>query len=319
MNSKLYHIITNKAQGMVLSQEDETILNVFLNNKENQELYNDIVSIWKASSTNEPLLSFDIDYEWNTFRKIVQKNAKHKIRKLYIVSTAIAASIAILISLFIGINHIDSNIIYTSNNDVTKITLADNSIITLNKNSVLTVNKNFNKKNRSMQLYGEAFFKVQPNSQLPFTVHIDNKLKIEVTGTSFNVRSYNFETIADVHVISGTVSVFNNKNESIRLVKGNKAIFNKNTGTLKKYESKNDNITAWQSGEFNFDSTSLSELKESIERYFNKELIFPSEYNKLSYSGHFSNPSADDFAQTIAISFGWNYSVSEKQIIFSEK
>ena len=86
--------------------------------------------------------------------------------------------------------------------------MPDGSVITVNKNSTLSYPSEFKGKTREVALNGEAFFKVTPNKEKPFIIHV-NDVTVRVVGTSFNIRSEKGKT--EVIVETGIVQVTKNK------------------------------------------------------------------------------------------------------------
>lgn len=70
-----------------------------------------------------------------------------------------------------------------------QITLADGTRVWLNAQSTLTYASNFGRKERNVELDGEAYFEVTKNKKLPFYVHTEMN-KVRVVGTCFNVCAY---------------------------------------------------------------------------------------------------------------------------------
>lgn len=98
--------------------------------------------------------------------------------------------------------------VFTEKGQKTRITLPDGSQVCLNSDSRLSYNSGFNKKNRTLQLEGEAFFDVAPDKENAFTVQTD-KVDVVVHGTAFNVSSYKDESTMSVALVRGKVSLAN--------------------------------------------------------------------------------------------------------------
>lgn len=86
------------------------------------------------------------------------------------------------------------------------VLLPDNSSVVLSEGSSLRFRKEISKTKREVFLHGEGFFEVAKDAQKPFFVYT-NSLTTKVLGTSFQVRSFEGETIALVKVKSGKVAV----------------------------------------------------------------------------------------------------------------
>lgn len=121
------------------------------------------------------------------------------------------------------------------------ITLNDGSTVNLQPNSTITFPEKFGDHNRIVYLKGEGFFKVKRDTTKPFYVYA-GQLVTEVLGTSFTVKSYQEDKIAEVIVVSGKVMVYNTahtegvvKKETERtiLTPNQKVVFENKTQALK--------------------------------------------------------------------------------------
>jgi transmembrane sensor len=95
----------------------------------------------------------------------------------------------------------------TSGKSIT-LELPDESIVELAPDSRIAYPNDFDSSNtRDIYLSGEAFFKVTKNPARPFRVFA-NEIVTKVLGTSFTVRSYEKDTVIQVTVRTGKVSVY---------------------------------------------------------------------------------------------------------------
>ena len=86
--------------------------------------------------------------------------------------------------------------------------LPDESIVELAANSRIAYANNFDSiGTRDVYLSGEAFFKVTKNPNRPFRVFA-NEIVTKVLGTSFIIRSFEKDTVIQVTVRAGKVSVY---------------------------------------------------------------------------------------------------------------
>lgn len=97
-----------------------------------------------------------------------------------------------------------------------KLVLSDGSIITLTPESALTYPRDFSNELREVTLEGDAFFEIAPHTQWPFIVKKD-KLITKVMGTSFWIKGDAKSGTLEVSVVTGKVSVFDEKELSINL------------------------------------------------------------------------------------------------------
>jgi len=87
-----------------------------------------------------------------------------------------------------------------------QLVLSDGTRVWLNAGSRLTYPAVFPVDRREVQLDGEAYFDVAPDSKAPFSVHA-RKITVGVLGTSFNVKAYNDDDEIETTLISGKVQV----------------------------------------------------------------------------------------------------------------
>jgi transmembrane sensor len=95
----------------------------------------------------------------------------------------------------------------TSEKTIT-LKLPDESIVELAPNSRIGYENNFDSNStRDIYLSGEAFFKVTKNPARPFRVFA-NEIVTKVLGTSFIVRSFETDTVIQITVKTGKVSIY---------------------------------------------------------------------------------------------------------------
>jgi transmembrane sensor len=98
-----------------------------------------------------------------------------------------------------------------------RLELPDESVVELAPNSRIAYPNDFDSSNtRDVYLSGEAFFKVTKNPARPFRVFA-NEIVTKVLGTSFIVRSFERDTVIQVTVRTGKVSVYSQANETKNL------------------------------------------------------------------------------------------------------
>lgn len=106
----------------------------------------------------------------------------------------------------------------TSEKSIT-IKLPDESTVELSPDSRIAYPNNFDSsETRDVYLSGEAFFKVTKNPTRPFRVFA-NEIVTKVLGTSFFVRSFENDTIIQVTVRTGKVSVYSQSEENVKQTK----------------------------------------------------------------------------------------------------
>lgn len=146
--------------------------------------------------------------------------------------------------------------------------LPDGTGVWLNAQSRLSYTTDFSSKNRVVQLEGEGYFEVTSDEENPFIVHAE-RLNIRVTGTKFNIRSYN-EEISLVTLLEGKVEVSNTEETNKYTLQPNEQASVTITGDITHSQSLGvENVNSWISGGFYYLNEPLSDIARDLERRFN--------------------------------------------------
>ncbi len=186
-----------------------------------------------------------------------------------------------------------------------KVELTDGSIVWLNENSSLTFGSPNNRSERRAILKGEAFFEVAKNPAKPFIIETEDT-KVQVIGTSFNVRALEKEGFTEVQVKTGKVSFKNKLNEEeLFLEAHDKGVYQHQSQTMLKEEDESLNAIAWKSKALRFKNTPLQKVLKDLERYYqvNVELSNPA-LNNCGFTSPFTNIDLDVVLETIVTVYG---------------
>lgn len=198
-----------------------------------------------------------------------------------------------------------------------QVELPDGSLAILNSNSQISITSDYNKKDRVVELSGNAFFKVEKNAGKPFIV-LNSAFSTTALGTAFYV-----------HAPGGT------KNYSIELLEGKvKLSANNGTGKLdylnageegqwQQAESKFTRnsfdtlqLKQWLSGKISFTKTPVQEAIKQLEKWYDIEIdVQRKNWGKLSITGDYVNVPLDDILKVICFSLSGQYSYSDHKII----
>ncbi len=193
---------------------------------------------------------------------------------------SIAASILVIFGFYFAFS--SNNTSYkTSFAEQITFELPDGSEVVLNAKSEIIFNEKNWDSNRSVNLKGEAYFKVEKGNN--FSVITSNG-EVNVLGTQFNVNSS--DTYFEVICYEGKVKVTNNKNDYL-LNPGNSV--RKINGNLIE-ENLTDNLyPSWTKGESSFVSVPLKYIILELEKQYNIEINANKIDNKRLFTGSFSH------------------------------
>ena len=189
----------------------------------------------------------------------------------------IAAIFVISIGIFFGARNFASYTEYAANGTQNTFLLPDNSEIVLNSGSEIQYKKWNWDNNRSLNLDGEAFFKVAKGKK--FEVNTSQG-KVTVLGTQFNVKQRG--NYFDVSCYEGKVKVNFNTKEYI-LTNGMSVAFR--DGKALDIPLKSNAQPEWLSDEMFFYQENLENIVAEFERHFNLKIELKSTQNIQLFTG----------------------------------
>ncbi|MDO5665146.1 MAG: FecR family protein [Bacteroidia bacterium] len=166
-----------------------------------------------------------------------------------------------------------------------KIILADGTQVWLNSQTKLKYPISFTEDVRNVYLEGEAYFDVAPNVDKPFFVYLNNKMKVQALGTSFNIRAYPDENRIEAVLEEGRISIENNDRKN-QLQPNHLFAYDKvnNTETITWVDT--ELYTAWRKGRYIFYNESIEQILIGLSRWYNIEVEYESQDIKhLRFSG----------------------------------
>jgi ferric-dicitrate binding protein FerR (iron transport regulator) len=197
-----------------------------------------------------------------------------------------------------------------------EITLADGTRIWLNSGSQLSYPVSFTSNSREVYLSGEAFFDVESDPSKPFQVITDD-MKIEATGTRFNVTSYANDPTTQTVLLSGKVSAGKNKRfaRTVDIEPGERIAYNKQEDNLMKDRVDVELYASWIDGYLIFDNEPVDEVFRKLERYYNKNILTEKLSGRPTFTGKLDL--ADDLEKVLEnIAFSASFSVDYENDVY---
>ncbi len=268
--------------GGMISPRDLEILEQWIDeSEENRHHFEQLKRIWNTASLAEDK-EFDSELAYNRFRIRVKEYQKQNQKKRRLTINpflqGVAASVILFITGGLALYFIHAYRSESQQYSITvpygsksKITLPDNSIVWLNAGSTLSYLSNFGRKARKVVLNGEAYFEVSKNKEKPFVVQ-GNDLAVRVLGTKFDVKSYQEDSIVDVTLLEGSVSLTGRQKESEKpvLIKpGERASYHKYSQRMVVANVEATNSNAWTRGSLVFEEEKFGQIIKRLEREYN--------------------------------------------------
>ncbi|MFK5879139.1 MAG: FecR family protein [Flavobacteriaceae bacterium] len=253
--------------------------------------------------------NFNSSEAYKKLQPVIEEKRTSKSNKgLYKVIAQMAAAFIIGFTLVTVIFSKDITTVETMASQKEMVTLPDNSTAQLNSMSELSYSEKTWEKDRSLNLEGEAYFKVAKGSK--FEVETSTGI-VSVHGTQFNVK--NRENYFEVKCFEGLVSVTIDGDETMlsagdtyRIVEGN--ITNSNTNLA---------FPTWIDNESSFKSVPLYEVIAEFERQYDVEVL--TTYNTdILFTGMFVHTNKELALKSITIPFNLEYVIVNNRITLSK-
>jgi ferric-dicitrate binding protein FerR (iron transport regulator) len=241
---------------------------------QNRAHYRELLDAAVASHLIQPVKQEEQEKVWeNICTEISAREARPSIYRILRKWTAAAAiiAVAILSGIYAAGKYGDSGslpyTVETVKNGKSVITLNDGSKVWLNKGSLLVCDKEFGRKNRNVELSGEAYFEVAKDAGKPFVVRTE-ELDVEVIGTRFNVNAAADARTAAVTLAEGKVKVTTAECQQLTLRPGQQLLLERENGKLSVSEVNSELFTSWKNDEIIFEQETLEEILKMMQRSF---------------------------------------------------
>ena len=207
----------------------------------------------------------------------VQQRITRRSRRIVIRRLAVAASLLIgilgIASLALQNRQTLPSQMITVNTNAgmrSQLILPDGTAVHLNAGSTLVYPSRYDKNERRVQLSGEAFFNVAHNTGQPFVVSTaDDKVKVRVTGTQFNLQAYEKDGIVQTTLIEGSVQLsIQGKKGNVSLTPSDMAIYDVATGQLFLEKVNNAQVSGWMNGRLIFRDTPIPEVLRKLTHFY---------------------------------------------------
>jgi len=313
------------------SAAEEQLLNDWVNENElNKKQFNETKAAWELShdKLDPEVANINLNSEWSKLESVIDFEESEKVidfnsrkKKPVFSWMKIAATIAILITIGGGwyfLNQPEKTSLLAENSIIEE-KLPDGSNIVLKEQSTLVYDEKYNRAVRKVILKGEAYFEIEPDKTKPFIVEAGN-ITIKVLGTSFLVKNIEEKMLSEVIVNSGRVLVYHsdNKNDSLVLVAGEKASFNRKTSVVDKSLNLDQNYMAWKTKNFTFDNTSLNQVIETINHAYDCNIVLKNKkLNSCTYTVTLENQSLESILKVLEATLNINITKKGKKIEIS--
>lgn len=152
------------------------------------------------------------------------------------------------------------------------INLPDGTNVWLNAKTTIKYPVSFNKKERLVEVDGQAYFSVAKNDKKPFIVNTRSG-RVQALGTKFDVLDYSDDNIFETMLSEGKVKVdmASADNQTLILEPNTKAFIR--NGKLNKERIEDKSEYEWRNGLLSFRNKSFTEIMKSFEKIYDIKIV----------------------------------------------
>lgn len=197
------------------------------------------------------------------------------------------------------------------------VELPDGTTIWLNSNSQLKCPATFDSTFRMVELSGEGYFKVVSNHDWPMYVKTSKGITVRVTGTEFNLSSYDNDSELRFTLVSGKVTLIRestkqeiavNQLEEVIIPDDSKFMGKRGTADIRLN-------TSWKDGYLIFDNEPMDDVIKKMERWYGVNFIIKdSDLLKYNFTANFQSESITQVLELLKITSNIGYSIKEKNV-----
>ncbi len=290
-------LVLRKLMGIISPEEDAALKAWIEADPRNKESFDALRFKWQADRENIP----EDERPRRRRRRNTTVDPAKKGRTTFYVFEGLALALLVVASVIIFMGLRERPSIHHAGREIRTVILSDSSAVTLKPGSVLLVASDYGSTNRAVEVEGQAFVEVSPDSLTLFTLTTDNS-RIDVTGTSFMVDLPKGEEYEEVIVLSGQllISLLKNPEKKVVVPAGKKARYDYGSGAIALLDADTVNVLAWRQKKLVFNDTPLAQVVEAVEDYFGIPVqVENTAMLKCTFTKTFNEPRMDDIIKAL--------------------
>ncbi|BBE19485.1 anti-sigma factor [Aquipluma nitroreducens] len=304
-------------------EENEVILRWVSDSEDNRTEFQRLHQAHHLSKLRSLKADIDVDEAWEKLNTILPKVRTRKNLINLDILWKVAASVLLVVaggisSLWISgyFSDLQKSAIVelkASKGEKSQAVLADGSHVWLNSQTVLKYDA---LNPRKITLDGEAFFEIKKDRSHPFEVITASGMKVIVTGTKFNLRSFAGESIVETTLEEGEVHIegANNK-QTAQLEPGQQAQYNIGENNMSVRNVSPELYSLWKNNELRFADISFAELVPRIERWYGVTITLDSaQKNNDRFTMTIKTESLRELLNMMQLTSKFNYEIKGEQV-----
>ncbi len=275
----LLHILTAEAT----SEEKDEFYRRLENNKEEQELFYEVKSLWLRASMKRTVADADAEFE-NLWRELKHREKETTLsvgRRIfwYAAVVLLVLGFGFTAGYFMSQNKLEypdpGTYMYSATRgSVSLIELPDGTKVWLNSDSKLTFSEDHKNKQRLAELTGEAYFEVTHRDEFPLMVKV-GELVVRDLGTTLNIKAYPGDSFIEASLIEGKADILTESgNPIVELKPGESALYFSDKKKMVLRSITDNVLSAWREGKFVIRDQRLEDIFKELSRWYGIEFRF---------------------------------------------
>ncbi|MDR2039800.1 MAG: FecR family protein [Bacteroidales bacterium] len=310
------------------SQEENQYIEQWLSEDDNLALFLDLRKEWRYIDDPSMVVP-DKSLVWWGIQAKTGLRKKRKVRKLKYSGIIATASIAVILAISTVLYYMGTSreivepeqytTFSTRSKEKSEIKLADGTQVWLNVNSHLTFSNQYNTKNREVTVSGELFFDVM-KSDKKFIIHA-GKVKIEVMGTSFNLKTSGINDQVEISLKTGKIAVFgiDTGRQLFVMDSSQYASVNKTDLAYSLHEQDTSISNIWTEENLAMYNEPLVHIIEKLEKWYGIEITCTGLEMDKRYTFYIQGESLLDFLDLFSTITPIDYSIDGKKVNIEAK
>ncbi|RYZ48173.1 MAG: DUF4974 domain-containing protein, partial [Sphingobacteriales bacterium] len=158
-----------------------------------------------------------------------------------------------------------------------RLTLPDGTKVWLNAASSIRFPTSFTGDTREVTVTGETYFEIAKNAAKPFIVTV-NGMKVQATGTAFNIKAYPDDPYLGITLTEGSVRV--SSSAKTRNVQIGEQLQIRNGLNWKLAKADTDAAISWTKNKLQFSDMSTEEVMRNLERWYDITVVIQDKIDK---------------------------------------
>jgi hypothetical protein len=205
------------------------------------------------------------------------------------------------------------NTISTPKGGQYQLELPDGSQVWLNAASSIHFPTSFVNNERRVEIFGEAYFEVIKNPDMPFIVTVNNA-EVQVLGTHFNINAYSDEDDVKTTLLEGSVKFVSSSGNNV-LKPGQQLQLTKNGNVKVVNDVDVDEVVAWKNGLFHFESAGIETVMRQLSRWYDVDVEYNGKTEDLFIAEMRRNIKLSDALKALELTGKVKFEIQGKKII----